>query len=172
MFTEQQRSVYQSIQAPPELREKILGKKKTNRKIPAYIVTAVAACLVLAMGIGMFLPGGDIGVICNGQKLENSIVYYDLATAYETRGATQISVPVELELSEKSEISVTKGSLIREGEDVGEHLTAASKVSLMWQLPRGEENFCCEMTVTGEEEVTTITLNYENSKITITKKGD
>lgn len=172
MFTEQQRSTYQSIHAPQELQEKILGKKKAKRHIPAYIGSALAACLVLAIGIGLFLPAKEPGVTCNGQKLESSIVYYDVAAAYEMRGASELSVPVDLELSEESQISVTRGSLIRDGKDVGNHLLAASDVSLIWQLPKEDEIFSCEMTITSEEDKTILTLNYEESKIIITKKGD
>lgn len=172
MFTEQQRNAYRSIQAPPELREKILGKKKAKRHFPAYLGSALAACLVIAVGIGLFLPGGEPGILCNGQRLENSIVYYDVAPASEMRSASVLSVPVDLELSEESEISVNAGCLIRAGENVGSHLSAASDISLTWQLSKTKEIFPCEMTITSEEDVTTITLNYEETKIIITKKGD
>ena len=172
MFTEQQRNAYQSIQAPPELREKILGKKKTKRHVPVYLGTALAACLILAIGIGFFLPNGEPGIICNGQRLESTIVYYDLAPVSEMRSVSVLSIPVDLELSGKSEISVTQGCLIREDENVGTKLTASSDLSLIWQLPKSEEISDCEMTITQEKDVTAITLNYEESKIEITKKGD
>lgn len=172
MFTEQQRNAYQSIQAPPELREKILGKKKTKRHIPAYIGTALAACLVLAIGVGSFLSGGNPEIKCYGQKLDSSIVYYDVSPASEMRSASVLSVPVELELSGESEIFVDQGCLIREGETVGNQVSADSDLTLTWQVSKNKENFPCEMTIIHEEDVTTISLNYEDTKITITKKGD
>ena len=172
MFKEQERVAYQSIQAPKELREKIMAQKKPRRHFPIYLTTALAACLVLVIGIGFFFPGGEPGIKINGQQLESSVVYYDLVPASDMRTAPILSVPVDLELSGESEISVSYGSLVREGEEPVSKLTAGSDLSLTWQIQRAEEIPTCEMTITNGKDVTTLTLEYEETKITITKKGD
>lgn len=172
MFQEQERNAYQSIRVPQELREKVMAKKKPKRQLPVYLTTAIAACLVLAIGMGFFFRGGEPNIRINGQTLESSVVYYDLSPASEMRSAPILSVPVELELSGESEISVSHGTLVREGQTPVSTLKASSAVSLIWQIQLGQEMTTCEMTITHEKGVTTMTLEYVDSKITVTKKGD
>lgn len=173
MFREQERMVYQSIRAPEELREKIMAKKKPVKRLPMYLTTALAACLVLAIGIGIFFPGGNApGIAINGQQLKDTIVYYDVASASDMRSTPALTVPVDLELSEESEISVSCGNLVREGENPVNQLTASEDVSLIWKVPKTEQPVTCEMTITTGSTVTTLTLQYNQTEITITKKGD
>lgn len=172
MFKEQERMAYQSIRAPKELREKVMEQKKPRRRVPMYLTTALAACLVLAIGIGFFFPSGEPGIMINGQQLQSSVQYYDLTPASDMRSTSILSVPVDLELSGESEISVSHGSLVREGEEPVSKLTVGSDLSLTWEIQRTEEIPTCEMTITQGKDVTTLTLEYEKSKITITKKGD
>ena len=161
MFQEQERMAYQSIHAPEALRQKVMAKKPV-RHLPMYLTTALAACLALVIGLGFLFRGGEPGISVNGQTLKDSIVYYDLSVA-DLRSAPVLTVPVDLELSGESEISVSHGSLIREGE---------SPVSRSWQICKAEEIPICEMTITQGKDVTTITLEYNQSEITITKKGE
>lgn len=174
MFQEQQRMTYQSIRAPEELREKIMAKKKpAQKRLPMYLTTALAACLVLAIGIGIFFPGGNAPQIAiNGQQLKDTIVYYDVVTASDMRSAPVLAVPVDLELSEESQISVSCGNLVWEGETPVDQLTASEDVSLIWQLPKDEQPVTCEMTIKTGSTVTTLTLQYDQSEIKITKKGE
>ena len=171
MFREQERMAYQSIRAPEELREKIMAKKKPTKGLPMYLTTALAACLVLAIGIGLFFPGGNApGITVNGQPLKDTVVYYDVAAAADMRSTSFLTVPVELELSEESEISVSQGTLTAEDGSPAPQRWASGTVSLLWQLPR--EQATCKMTITDGRNVTTLTLQYNQSEITITKKGD
>lgn len=170
MFQEQERMAYQSIHAPEALRQKVMAKKPV-RHLPMYLTTALAACLALVIGLGFLFRGGEPGISVNGQTLKDSIVYYDLSVA-DLRSAPVLTVPVDLELSGESEISVSHGSLIREGESPVSRLTASDDLSLSWQISKTEEIPICEMTITQGKDVTTITLEYNQSEITITKKGE
>lgn len=172
MFTEPQRMAYQSIRAPQELKEKIMAKKKPSGRLPMYLSTALAACLVLAIGIGFFFQGGEPGIKINGQQLDTSLVYYDLSPASEARSTPVLTVPVELELSGESVLSVSHGSLVQEGKSPVTQLTAEGSLSLIWEIRRTEEMPPCELTITNGNDVTTMTLTYENSQISITKKGE
>lgn len=173
MFREQERMAYQSIRAPRELREKIMAKKKPAKRLPVYLTTALAACLVLAIGLSFFLPGGNApGITINGQQLKDTIVYYDVSPASDMRNIPVLTVPVDLEISDESDICVSCGTLVREGEDPVTMLTVSENISLVWQLPKTEQMPICEMTITAGSTVTTLTLQYNQSEITITKKGD
>lgn len=170
MFKEPERQAYQSIRAPQELREKIM--KKPTKRLPMYLSTALAACLVLAIGIGFFFQGSEPGIKINGQPLESSLVYYDLSPVSDLRSTPVLTVPVELELSGESRISVSHGRLVKEGQAPVTTMTEDGSLSLVWEIQRTEEIPPCEMTITHGKDVTTLTLEYENSEIILTKKGE
>lgn len=170
MFKEQELNSYRSIKAPQELYDKIMAAQKPKVYWPRYAAGLVAACLVLAMGIGFFFRGGEPGIIINGQLLDTSVVYHDLAPAAELRSSEMLAVPVELELSGRSRICVTHGRLIMDGKEPTDELTASGTVILLWEVPRGASE--CEMHIQSGKKLTTLTLEYEETQITITKKGE
>lgn len=172
MFKEQELNSYRSIRAPEELYGKIMAAKKPQRHWQKYTAGLVAACLVLVLGAGFFFRGGSPNIAVNGQPLESSVVYYDLSVATEMRSAPVVTVPVELELSRPAEISVTEGELSMNGQIGGKTLKASDSVALVWEIPREEETLNCEMLIDDGRSVTTLTLTYEETKITITKKGE
>lgn len=170
MFKEQELNTYRSITAPQELYDKIMAAKKPARHWPRYAAGLVAACLVLVLGVGFFFRGGEPDIIIQGQPLETSVVYYDLAPAAEQRSSDVLTVPVELELSRKSRITVTQGQLtLGEGEMVRE-LTASGSVTLLWEISRGIP--MCELYIDDGSAVTTLTLENKETQIIITKKGE
>lgn len=170
MFKEQELNTYRSITAPQELYERIMAAPKPKRRMPHYVTGLVAACLVLVMGAGFFFRGGEPGIRIHGQSLESSVSYYDLAPAVEQRTSNVLTVPVELELSKESRITVTHGQLtLGEGEPEQE-VTASGSVTVLWQISRGET--LCQMDIRSGKTVTTLTLEYDETQITITKKGE
>ena len=170
MFKEQELNTYRNITAPQELYDKIISAQKPKARWPRYAAGLVAACLVLALGIGIFFQGGEPSIMINGQTLESSIVYHDVAPAAELRTSGVFTVPMELELPEKSRITVTHGQLILGEGEPTEELNASGSVTLMWMIPRGTK--MCEMHIDGGKKLTTLTLEYDETQITITKKGE
>ena len=170
MFKEQELNTYRSISAPQELYDKIMAAQKPKRKWrPQYAAGLVAACLVLAMGAGFFFRGGEPGIMINAQTLESTVVFHELAPASEMRNSDVLMVPVELDLPRKSQISVTQGQLIL-GDAPSREVTAFGTVTVLWEIPRGTSK--CELYIDDGKAVTTLTLEKEDSQITITKKGE
>lgn len=170
MFEEQELNTYRSITAPQELYDKIMAAKKPKVHWHRYAAGLAAACLVLVMGIGFFFRGTEPDIMVYGQHLESSVVYHDLSPVAERRTSDVLTVPVELELSRKSRITVTQGQLtLGEGEPAQE-VTASGSATLLWEIPRGIS--MCELHIVGGKAVTTLTLENENSQIIITKKGE
>ena len=170
MFKEQQLNTYRSICAPEELYEKVMAAQKPQRHWQKYAPGLAAACLVLAFCAGFFFRGGSPNIIVNGQSLESSVVYYDLSVASEMRTSPVVTVPVELKLPRNAEITVTEGQISLDGQ-CGKTLNASASVTILWEIPR-EEAQNCEMHIDDGRAVTTLALTYEETKITITKKGE
>lgn len=170
MFKEQELNTYRSITAPQELYDKIMAAKKPKIHWPRYAAGLVAACLVLALGVGFFFQGGEPNIMIHGQSLESSVIYHDVAPAAEMRTSDVLTVPVELELPRKSRITVTQGQLILGEEEPSQKVTASGSVTFLWEIPRGVS--MCELHIDDGKAVTTLTLEYEDSQITITKKGE
>jgi hypothetical protein len=170
MFKEQELNSYRSIKAPQELYDKVMAAQKPKVHWSRYATGLVAACLVLAMGIGFFFRGGEPGIIINGQLLDSSVVYHDLAPAAELRTSEVLTVPVELELSGRSRIRVTQGVITLNDLEPTDELTASGTVTLLWEVPRGASE--CEMHIESGRTLTTLTLEYGETQITITKKGE
>lgn len=170
MFEEQELNIYRSIKAPQELHDKIMAAQKPKVHWSRYAASLVAACLVLVMGVGVFFRGGEPGIMINGEALESSVVYHDLAPTAEMRSSDVLTVPVEMELSGKSRITVTQGQLILGDNEPSQQVTASGNVTILWEVPRGST--MCELCIASGKKLTTLTLENENSKITITKKGE
>ncbi len=172
MFKEQQRNAYQSIRAPQQLHDKIMAAQKPAKRWPKYVTGLVAACLVLVLSASFFFGSSAPGIVINGQRLHESVIYYDLSPASEMRSSPMITVPVELELDKTSRITVSQGHLTGENAERVQELSAKGSVTLFWEIPREEEIPLCEMQIRHGKDVTTITLAYEETQITITKKGE
>ena len=172
MFKEKELNTYRSICAPEELYDKIMAAKKPQWQWQKYATGLVAACLVLALGAGFFFRDTSLDITVNGQPLESSVVYYDLSAASDMRATPMVIVPVELKLPRNAKITVTEGQLSLDGEGSGKTLSASASVTLLWEIPRGEETLNCQMHIDDGKAVTTLTLTYEETQITITKKGE
>lgn len=172
MFSEKERAAYQSIQAPQALYDKVMAAQKPTRRWTAYVPTLAAACLVLVLGMGFFFRGGEPGIVIQGQSLVSSVSYYDTAAASTLRSLPTVTVPVELELSRATRISVTAGQLTCDGMEPGDVLKVSGSVTLYWEIPRDAAPGQCEMRIGTGSNATVLTYEYEETKIILTKKGD
>lgn len=172
VFNEQEVQAYQSIRAPEALRSKVLAKKKPVRQWNKVLPGLAAACLVLVVAGSFLFRGGEPGILVNGETLKSSIVYHDLAPAAEMRSTPDLTVPMKLELSGTAVLRVTHGLLAMENRSPAAELVASGDVELLWQIPREGEIPLCELTIDDGKDVTAITLEYKETQIIITKKGE
>lgn len=169
MFSNDQKEAYRNIQAPEELYQKVVESKQPRRLKLVPLLSGLAACLALVVVLGLFLRPGGPEIVLNGQKLEDIIVFYDISPT-DVRSSPLFSVPVELELPRKAEITVSHGSMTVDGGAPVTSLTASSSVTVWWQIERSEVMPVCEMVIRDSKGTTLITLNYNNAEITATKK--
>lgn len=172
MFSEKERAAYQSIRAPQALYDKVMGAEKPARRWTSYVPTLAAACLVLVLGMGFFFRGGEPGIVIQGQSLVSSVEYYHAVPASELRSVPTVTVPVELELPRATRVSVTAGQLTCQGKEPGTELKVSGSVTLYWEIPGDAEPGRCEMHIGTGRNATVLTYEYEETKITLTKKGD
>lgn len=170
MFKEQELNTYRSITAPSELYDKVMSAKKPRKYWPRYAAGLVAACLVLALGVGAFFQGGEPDIMINGQILESSMVYHDPSPVAGLRTSELLTVPVELDLSGKARVSVTHGQLTVGEKEPTDKLTVSGTVTLQWTIPRDAS--VCELHIDNGKQLTTLTLENKETQILITKKGE
>ena len=170
MFNQEQKEAYRSIRASAELYDRVLEKTAQKKRWVMPAVSALAACLVLVVALGFFWRSEGPHVVLNGQTLEKNIVFYDISPAADTRSAPDFCVPVELELTRRSEITVSHGCMTLEGGESAQMLTAEDSVTVWWKIERSEVMPVCEMEIRDSKGTTLITLHYNNAEITATKR--
>ena len=131
------------------------------------IAGAVAACLVLMSAVLLLMGSPSPEIICNGQVLESSLLFYDISPASDMRASPVFSVPFEFDLTEDTEITVSYGRLVNaEGEPID--LSAFNgKTEIWWELPRNGEDLSCKMVLEYKNSTTVITLSYDDAQKTI-----
>ncbi len=143
------------------------GAKITARSLVrnVYRYGAVAACLMLAVGL---LIAGNIGgqdVLLYGESIADSprtvAEYMPLAMAHyvETVRVADLSLPLELEFKKQTTLTLTEGSLLvldKNGETLyeGGEYVANGSVSLILTLP-GDSERCLIKTDRGYNIVLT-----------------
>ena len=170
MFSNDQKEAYRSIHAPTALYEKVAEGKHPLRGKAVWPLGAVAACLALVVVLGLFLRPMGPEIVLNGQRLEDTIVFYDISPASDVRSSPLFCVPVELELNRKTEITVSHGYMTVDGGAPTTSLTVSDAVTVWWQIERGDVMPVCEMEICDSKGTTLVTLNYNNAEITATKK--
>lgn len=173
MFNKSQLEAYNSIKAPDELYEKILTSKPKKTKIYLIpVVSSLAACLVLIFGISAFLSQGyNPNVTFNGQSLTDSVVFYDIspARAFDMRSSSVLSLPVELKLEEKTEVSVNEGVIVFDDERTSS-ASLEGEISLIWEIQRTGDFPQCVMTLESSEGKAEITLTQNEADGSFTAK--
>ena len=168
MFTDKELQAYNSIKAPEELYQR-LTKIKVPRKNTLRIITALAACLILVI-TSVFIFGGKSSIIVNGQPLDDSVVFYDTTAAQARCVSSEISVPIEIKADSMTEISVSNGFVLVDGGEPTKEITISSDEKLRWEINVADNDGVFEMRVKDKKGTSKILLNYDNTKITVTKE--
>lgn len=142
MFTEAQKTAYQNMTAPTELRGKVLEMARTapaksvERKLPVrrWMSTAVAACLMLVVGVSALLPrSGDVTLRLDGMPVTETATPFSANTPMTARAIASMCLPVTVETEEDAEISVSYGQLLAEdGTEVS--AVSAGATTLYWAI--------------------------------------
>lgn len=139
MFNKTQLDAYSSIKAPDELFDKVIKSRPSKSKIYLIpLVSSLAACLVLIFGVAAFANRSFTpDVTIDGNKLTaESLIISDgnFPNAVSARSAVTLRVPVELNLSEKTHISVSDGSMVFEDGKNSEEVKLKGEVSFVWEI--------------------------------------
>ncbi len=176
------KSAYKSINAPKELREKIIAldnntKKHTNNKLVMQIAT-LAACFVLVIAVFALLPlNRNTEILIDGQSVSDSpVTLYGANTAQLVNVRTQqiVTVPISIDVKGNTEITASSGTMVITDIKTGNILmtdtkyTTDKKVSILWQNNMPDSDAVYNMTVKNQNECYTITLKYEKSTDTRT----
>ena len=169
MFSDKEIQAYKKISAPPELYSEIKSSAVTKNRFasPVLIKTmgAVAACLVIAVAVMIFAQKPEHSIVCNGQELRDSVLFYDISPVSDMREFTaspKIAIPFELDLREDTEITVSQGETVTADGKVIEGTVKEGKIELWWEIPKSNSDISCEMMLKGEKSTTVITLTYDN----------
>lgn len=169
MFTEKEIVAYRNIKAPDSLRQKIVGKQKNYKKTIGFIV-AVAACFILI--ISGFALNNQINIVVNGQKLNDSVEFYCTASAMHKAVNSTVVVPIEIDVKNNTQISVSDGKISIDGSDPSGEIIITSPKEILWEIEPKEMQCEFEMLITNQKGAEKVTLKYDNSKITVTKEKE
>lgn len=167
MFTDKQINAYNNIKVPDELCKKVLKSQNDSKKW-LYTITVIAACFIFMITVTL-VNSQHNNIVVNGQKLKSSIEFYDTAPVFERTVSSVVSVPVEIKVSRDTKISVDKGVISIDGNPFTE-IDISDSATIWWEFEPTEDSNVFEMLITNKKGVQKITLEYENSKITVTKE--
>jgi len=173
VFSQNQLDAYKNIKAPDELFDKIKSTKP--RKKPLYLIpvaASLAACFVILF-CTVFLQSKDYkpNVLVNGQKLDSSVVFYDVSPAdlMESRTMPKLSVPVFIEAQEKTEITVSEG-VVKSDDLQKETVTIHNASTVYWEIEQTVPFPQCTMTLKSASGTTVITLTQNETDGSYTAK--
>lgn len=169
MFTDEQINAYYNVKAPTELYKKIV-KPQSHNKRWVYTITVVAACFAF-MIMGIFVNNQHNNIVVNGQKLKSSIQFYDTAPVFERSVSSVVSIPVEIKISQDTNISVDKGVISIDGNPSTE-IDISDSATIWWEFEPNEDDNVFVMLISDKKGVQKVTLEYENAKITVTKEKE
>lgn len=173
MFNKSQIEAYNNIKAPDELFEKVVNSKPKKNKIYLIpLVSSLAACLILIFGVAVFANSFNPQVTFNGQSLKDSVVFYDISpiSTMDMRSSPVLSMPLEIELSEETQVSVSEGVMILEN---GERVTGTDldgTVNLIWEVERTGDFPESKMTLESRKGTKQITLTQNETDGSFTAK--
>lgn len=168
MFTEAQKTAYQSMTPPAELREKVLQMAKNaparpverKRPIRRWMTTAVAACLVLVVSLGMLTPRhSDVTLRLDGMEVTETAAPFAVNTPMMARALASMCLPVTVETETAAELQVSHGMLMAEdGTEV--NAVDVGTTTLYWAIQNlsTEEEYL--LTVQGDD-TTLMTLAFD-----------
>ncbi len=179
MFDLQQVNAYRSVEAPEELRERVLTEanktKAPRRSGPFAAAAALAACLLLVLGLSR-LGSGPADLILMGEPLregravvleEGSGMPQD-AVAYSRQVMPNQLLPVELELTLKKEttleVSGGTASVLQDGEEQEDWTALAGNITVFWEIDPTQREQTYQLTMHGGDTCRSVTLSYEEDE--------
>lgn len=183
MFDKKTVDAYQKITAPDDLKEKVLASclaakepEKRNWMKSMRLISSLAACLILAVAFSIFAVKnfGEVSVSVGGRTLMSDPVElseFNISPALysvESRVAYRTSVPVEVSITDETQISVSGGMMkicdATTGEKLytGSEFTAESDVVIDWivETETNEKQF--EMLIDGQKETYILVLSWDD----------
>lgn len=146
MFDEKQINAYRNIKAPEGIYRRL---KRKN-----YSFAVVAACLVCIFMLSLFFIPEKTEIKINGQVIEENQIVFE-----NKLRSTEIEIPIDLKIKEKTEINVSKGKL---GDTEGKTLVIQDDCRIFWTV--NEDDTPCEISISDKKGVKSFTLIYENSQ--------
>ncbi len=168
MFDKKQLDAYNSIKAPDELYEKVIGSESTKKKSKIYLIPLVAsfaACLVIFVGAFIAFDSSELKVSVFGEELTSTVSYNPSseASVASARALPTLSVPVELEISKTTEVSVSSGFILLGASSPATSVTSDENIQLIWEIELKDDFTPCEMTLKDKNGTTTLTLTQDET---------
>ena len=181
MIDEKDIMAYRSIKAPSELKSRILadceaetGAKRTiggafSNRAFVRSLSALAACLVLAVGIFSLtrMNSSYVTISYEGNVLsEEQLVLGNPGTAMARmlpESNAMVGIPLEIEVRRDAVITVSGGTLYDESED-GEAVSKGSRMEIendskIWWVIDGEAQYELKVNADGKETVYILQIN-------------
>lgn len=131
-------SAYKRITAPSSIKERLLEESVKERKKHhtkaafCYVAAGIAAMVILAF---TFFWNEGTSLYLNGNVVDNKDVFvYESSHETMARAFTATRVTLPLTTDADAEISVSGGTLIVEGEDMGQSITIQKNTEFVWML--------------------------------------
>jgi len=180
MFSEKEIEAYKSKRAPKKLefmvKDSLREERKPKRWMKVFIASAsaVAACLVCVLIISALMGNPQADITMNGQRLEGSLLFYDISPAIDMRSSPNFSIPMEIDPKGEAEITVSYGAIVLSDGTSEKKLELSEKTGLCWEIERDKSLPDCILTIDTGDSITKITLtyDYENNAIKATKTVD
>ncbi len=183
MFDKKTVDAYQKITAPDDLKEKVLASclaakepEKRNWMKSMRLISSLAACLILAVAFSIFAVKnfGEVSVSVGGRTLMSDPVElseFNISPALysvESRVAYRTSVPVEVSITDETQISVSGGMMkicdAKTGEKLytGSEFTAESDVVIDWTVETETDEKQFEMLIDGQKKTYILVLSWDD----------
>lgn len=155
---------YRKIAAPSTLKQRILAesdketvKFRRNAKI-CYGIAALCAALVLVF---TFYPTAKTTLFYNsGELLSDATVSIEMLTGSHARTVSQdMIIPFTLDTNTKTVVSVSQGSIIIDGEDMGQKTELKKDTDFFWSVSIDKDNKEYSLTLDNKKEKSTYCIS-------------
>ena len=167
MFTEAQKTAYQNMTAPAELRGKVLDMARSapakpvrsKRPVRRWMSTAVAACLLLVASVSLLPRGGEVSLQLDGMPVTETATAFSASTPMAARAMASMCLPVTVETEKDADVSVSCGQIMTvDGTEVT--TVAAGETTLYWAISPVDTSEEYSLCIYGDT-VTRMTLAFD-----------
>ena len=177
MFQENDIEAYQSTKAPVELKNRIrLSVEQQKRKVRKQQMSfvALAACFALVFSLSGVFDSNSAILSINGKAVSDKAVTLQTSAGYGLRTAsagqefdTIFFVPMEIEVTEKTQIEISKGTLSKVGaEDSSQDITSLeiSESAVIYWCVSGNTESSPRCTITTGDKEYVYVIKYDEDK--------